>query len=285
VYWLLTTYDDSFDQETYFELAEASANFALEYDPASTDALGALASIHAIRGDIEQAAAMFERIRAIGGNDSNVAHWEAMLHIRLGYFDELIVPLTEAYRLDPFNEHIGWSLAAALNFSGRPEEAASILTGLKYFTYRQYVLGLTAINEKNYLEARRLLHDVRMRSGVLPTDYADLLIDALEDPTQIEETAQKFIAAAETGDLETCISFESLLLLGSPHVFDLDVDPRSDITRIQVLAQVWNNWGVAVRQDPRFKAWVEELGYADFWRKHGWPDRCRPTGPDDFECI
>ncbi len=159
------------------------------------------------------------------------------------------------------------------------------MAGLKHFTYRQYVLGLTAINKKNYSEARRLLHGVRMRSGVLPADYADLVIDALEDPTQIEETAQKLIAAVGTGDLEACISFESLLLLGSPHAFDLDVDPRSDITRIQILSQVWNNWGVAVRQDPRFKAWVEKLGYADFWRKHGWPDRCRPTGPDDFECI
>ena len=285
VYWLLTSYDDSLDKEAYFELAEASANFALELDPSSTDALGALASIHAARGDIEQAAALFERIRAIGSNDSNIAHWEAMLHIRLGYFDELIIPLTEAYRLDPFNEHIGWSLAAALNFSGSPEEAAGILTGLEHFTYRQYVLGLTAINEKNYSEARSLLHDVRMRSGVLPAVYADLLVDALEDPTLAEETALKLVSAAATGDLQACVGFESLLLLGSPHAFDLDVDPLSDITRIQILAQVWNNWGMAVRQDPRFKEWVETLGYVNFWRKHGWPDRCRPTGPDDFECI
>lgn len=285
VYWLLTSYDDSLDQEAYFELAEASAKFALEFDPASTDAMGALASIHAARGDIEMAAAMFERIRAIGSNDSNIAHWEAMLHLRLGYFEELIIPLTEAYRLDPFNEHIGWSLADALNFSGRPKEAASILNELEHFTYRQYVLGLTAINEGNYPQARKLLHDVRMRSGVLPAAYADLLVDALEDPTLVEETALKLVSAAETGDLPACVSFESLLLLGSPLAFDLDIDPLSDISHLQILAQVWNNWGVAARQDPRFKAWVEKLGYADFWRKHGWPDRCRPTGSDDFECI
>ena len=228
---------------------------------------------------------MFERIRAIGSNDSNIAHWEAMLHLRLGYFEELIIPLTEAYRLDPFNEHIGWSLAAALNFSGKPEQAASILTGLEHFTYRQYVLGLTAINEGNYPQARELLHDVRMRSGVLPAAYADLLVDALEDPALVEETALKLVSAAETEDLQACVSLESLLLLGSPHAFDLDVDPLSDITRIQILAQVWNNWAVAVRQDQRFKDWVEKLGYPDFWRKHGWPDRCRSTGPSDFECI
>jgi TolB-like protein/DNA-binding winged helix-turn-helix (wHTH) protein/Flp pilus assembly protein TadD len=285
VYWLFTSYDDSLDKETYFQLAEASANFALEFDPNSTDALSALASIHSARGDIEQATAYFEQIRAIGSKDSNIAHWEAMLHIRLGYFDELIGPLTEVYRLDPFNEHIGWSLAAALNFSGRPRESASILKELQHFTYRQYVLGLTAVNQKNYSQARDLLRDVRMRSGVLPAAYADLLIDALENPALTEDAAQKFVTAVENGDLGECVSFESLMILGSPRAFDLDIDPLDGMNRIQILAQVWNNWAVAVRQDPRFKDWVETLGYVDFWRKHGWPDRCRPTGQDDFECI
>jgi len=285
VYWLLTSYDDSLDEDAYFELAETSANLALELDPSSTEALGALASIHAKRGELEQAAAMFERIRAIGSNDSNIVHWEAMLHIRLGYFDELIIPLTEVYRLDPFNEHIGWVLAAALNFSGRPLEAADILKELQHFTYRQYVLGLTAINNGNYPQARELLRDTRMRSGVLPAVFADLLINALEDPVLAEEAAAKVISAVDNGVLTNLVGFESLLLLGSPQAFDFDIDPRSSIARIQIHAQVWNNWAVAVRQDPRFKDWVEKLGYPDFWRKHGWPDRCRPTGPNDFECI
>jgi TolB-like protein/DNA-binding winged helix-turn-helix (wHTH) protein/Flp pilus assembly protein TadD len=285
VNWLLTSYDDSLDKETYFELAEASANFALEFDPVSTDALSALASVHSARGDIEQAAAVFEQIRAIGSNDSNIIHWEAMLHIRLGYFDELIEPLSEVYRLDPLNEHIGWSLAAALNFSGKPAEAASILGDLEHFTYRQYVLGLTAINQKNYPQAREFLRDSRMRSGVLPAVYADLLVDALEDPTLKEAAARKLMSAAGAGELTKLVGFESLLILGSPHAFDLGINPLSDITRIQIHTQLWNNWAVAVRQDPAFKAWVDKLGYVDFWRKHGWPDRCRPTGPKDFECI
>ncbi len=284
VYWLLTSYDDSLDQETYFELAETSANFALEFDPELTDALGTLASVHSLRGNIEQAAVLFERIRTIGSNDSNIAHWEAMLHIRLGYFDELIGPLKAVYRLDPFNEHIAWSLAAALNFSGRPGEAADILRELQHFSYRQYVLGLTAINKANYSEARELLRDTRMRSGVLPEVYADFLIDALEDPALVDEVAQKFVSAVAKGDLADCVSFESLLILGSPRVFDLNLHPHKDITRIQINSQIWNNWSVAVRRDRRFKDWVEELGYPDFWRKHGWPDRCRPTGPDDFAC-
>jgi len=285
VYWLLTSYDDSLDKDTYYELAETSANFALEFDPASTDALGALAAVHSARGEIEQAAALFEQIRAIGSKDSNIAHWEAMLRIRLGYFDELINPLAEVYRLDPFNEHIAWSLAAALNFAGRPDEAADILQELQHFTYRQYVLGLTAINKADYSTARNLLGGTRMRSGVLPEVYADMLINALEDTALVEEVAQKFVSAVADGELTKGVGFESLLILGSPRAFDLRMEPHMDSTRIQTNAQIWNNWAVAARRDQRFKDWVGKLGYPEFWRKHGWPDRCRPTGFDNFECI
>ena len=283
--WLLTTYDDSVDEEAYFQRAETSAMFALELDPRSTDALSSLAAVNAIRGDIQRGAAYFEQIRSIGTNDSNVYHWEAMLHLRLGYFDELVKPLSEVYRLDPFNEHIAWTLAAAQNFSGNPQAALAILKGLEHFTYRQYVSGLSAINIGNYGEARELLRDVRMRSGVLPAVFSDLIIDALEDPARVNEVALSIVSAVNSGELPDLVGFESLLLLGSSRAFDLGIDPLSDIVKIQIHSQVWNNWAVEVRKDPRFKEWVETLGYVDFWRKYGWPDRCKPTGPDDFECI
>jgi TolB-like protein/Flp pilus assembly protein TadD len=285
VYWLLTTYDSSLEKETYLEQAEACAEFALEIDPASTDAMSALASIHAVRGEIEDAANFFDQIRAIDNTDTNIVSWEAMLHLRLGYFEELITPLTELYRRDPFNEHVAWSLADALAFSGQGAEAVHILRGLKHFAYRDYGLGLSAIYAGDYALARKLLRDVRMRSGVLPAVYADWLVDALEDPSLKEETAAKVISAADKNELDKVVGFEALLILGSPRAFDLSVDPVKDINELQLYAIVWNNWAVDLRRDPRFKDWVKAMGYVDFWRKHGWPDRCRPTRPDDFECI
>ena len=87
------------------------------------------------------------------------------------------------------------------------------------------------------------------------------------------------------GKLDKLVGFETLLALGSPRAFDLGIDAHRDIAKKQILSQLWNNWGVAVRQDPRFKKMANDLGYVDFWRKFGWPDRCAPTGPDDYECI
>jgi len=283
--WVITAYDQTLDKEDYFQRSEASANYALELDPRSTDALGALASVYAARGDVDRAIILFERIRIIGANESYLTHWEAMLRMRLGYFEELIEPLTRLYRLDPLNEHIGWSLAATLNFSGEPSMAVEILEGLEHFTFRQYALGLCALNDRDYSQARELLRGVRMRSGVLPADYADLLVDALEDPARIVRVVGTILAAVEQGELDKLAAFEVLLMLGSPAAFDLPIDPNQDVDRKQILAQVWNNWGIVLRQDWRFKEWLTDLGYRDVWRKHGWPDRCKSTGADSFECI
>jgi TolB-like protein len=39
-----------------------------------------------------------------------------------------------------------------------------------------------------------------------------------------------------------------------------------------------------LRQLPRFKAFVAEIGLVDYWRQYGWPDLCRPLGAEDFTC-
>jgi hypothetical protein len=39
-----------------------------------------------------------------------------------------------------------------------------------------------------------------------------------------------------------------------------------------------------VRTLPGFKDLVRREGLVDYWRAEGWPDLCRPTTGDDFEC-
>jgi adenylate cyclase len=39
-----------------------------------------------------------------------------------------------------------------------------------------------------------------------------------------------------------------------------------------------------VRQLPRFKEFVRDIGLTDYWKEYGWPDLCRPMGDDDFVC-
>jgi adenylate cyclase len=39
-----------------------------------------------------------------------------------------------------------------------------------------------------------------------------------------------------------------------------------------------------VRQTPRFKKIIREIGLVAYWKEYGWADLCRPAGDDDFVC-
>jgi hypothetical protein len=55
------------------------------------------------------------------------------------------------------------------------------------------------------------------------------------------------------------------------------------------MARDWffaNSWGpecANVWSDPRFRDYVEEFGFIEYWRQVEWPDACRPEG-DSFTC-
>jgi adenylate cyclase len=50
------------------------------------------------------------------------------------------------------------------------------------------------------------------------------------------------------------------------------------------LFKIWYPVMKDVRQLPRFKELMREIGLVDYWEEFGWPDLCRPRGDDDFVC-
>ena len=47
---------------------------------------------------------------------------------------------------------------------------------------------------------------------------------------------------------------------------------------------LWHPSFAPLRKTERFKAYMRQGGYVDYWRARGWPEQCRPIGSDDFEC-
>jgi hypothetical protein len=39
-----------------------------------------------------------------------------------------------------------------------------------------------------------------------------------------------------------------------------------------------------VRQLPRFKEFIKEIGLVDYWKEFGWPDLCHKLDNGDFVC-
>ncbi len=282
---LMPFYDEGLDETEWRARAEASARMALDLAPDSPDALGVLAAVTFTGGDPLQAAGLFDRALLAGNRDPDVLHWHAMLATSMGYFDGLLPTLREAYRLDPLNPMLGCSLAGSLNFSGHPEQALRVLDGMQRFDRRDLAAAIARLYLGDWDDARALLSGIRLRAGPLPPEFADLLVGAFEAPPRRAFVEQTFIDAVGEGSLERLVAFEALLILGSPRAFDLEVSLEGSWFEHWLPEAVWHNWGVDLRRDPRFKGWVRALGYDQYWRQYGWPDRCRPTGLDDFECV
>ncbi len=283
--FLLPSYDPEADREEWLQRAEASAMYALDLEPDSDDAMGVLAAIISVRGDPLRAAGLFERSLALGNQDSNVLHWHAMLATSMGYFESLLPTLREAYRLDPLNQLLGCSLAGSLNFSGQPESALVVLEGMERFSRRDLSTAVASLYLRDWERARVLLRGIELREGVLPARYADLLVEAFENPPRKQHVEQAYVDGVRDGELADLVAFEALLIMGSSRAFDLEAELEGSYFEYRLPEAVWHNWGVELRRDPRFKGWVRALGYDQHWRKYGWPDRCRPTGLNDFECV
>jgi tetratricopeptide (TPR) repeat protein len=50
------------------------------------------------------------------------------------------------------------------------------------------------------------------------------------------------------------------------------------------VAYIWHPAYSPMRKTERFKAFMRKAGYVDYWRAKVWPEFCRPTTADDFEC-
>jgi hypothetical protein len=67
-----------------------------------------------------------------------------------------------------------------------------------------------------------------------------------------------------------------------------DAPERAVATGNQVIGlndwTLWNPVFASVLKTERFKTLLRKIGLVDYWRARGWPDLCRPTTADDFEC-
>ena len=61
----------------------------------------------------------------------------------------------------------------------------------------------------------------------------------------------------------------------------------------RVVDLLWTNepkfwmWGTDFRRVRQSEAWrerVRDTGLLAYWQKHGWPEKCRPVGDNDFSC-
>ncbi|HVJ29801.1 MAG TPA: hypothetical protein VNA66_05770, partial [Gammaproteobacteria bacterium] len=204
--------------------------------------------------------------------------------IDAGFGKEAVDVLERARAADPFSPPAAMYLALAYAISGDSANAfATIDRGVE--------LGfLVPILEGNAMLVALGTGDedeIRRRVAALQPDAAgnnDALVAHLGDPTAARAELRRIAATPAPPDyVRSVVMAHWAAYFGDP---ELALGELRNIAHAGLdEAALWRPVLSEVRKLPGFKDLVRSEGLVDYWRAYGWPDVCRPTAGDDFECT
>jgi tetratricopeptide (TPR) repeat protein len=207
-----------------------------------------------------------------------------MHYMSVGYFKKCHALLEEIKRKDPLSSDLFWSYIVNFGCMGDMAHAEIEYNRGKELFGDEWFAGTVFIN------LMRLLNK----------DISSLSINEMPKnivANPIWEKSIKNLKSPEKGLSELCILFGNNNF-GSIQLFELAGwaanfgDPELSLRAIEKAVNlqtmgsfsIWTPVMQEVRQLPRFKEFIREIGLVDYWKQYGWPDLCRPVGDDDFVC-
>jgi TolB-like protein/Tfp pilus assembly protein PilF len=272
-------------------LAKRSAATALDFKPHLARALGARCAL--ARQDLEWDGAVENCEKAIANDPSDtVARGSLAATLdMLGEFRRAKQIRDEAGQLDPIYEHLLAAPKLANAFAAGDDRTAAVLATKLLKAKRDFAL----------LAAAMLV--VVAREGEPTTDaqraYRDVIARLSYTGPLVEPVARALASRSAFGDAAAAAREQTTkdAAFEPESVFAMvgDYDRFFEAVKARIAHQdtarlvVWTPfaWRFAISGDAasgRFKEFATSAGMVDYWKKHGWPDRCRPKGEDDFEC-
>ena len=160
-------------------LTRASAERALELDPASGEALAILAeSRFRFGGETDGVGELFRRAVALRPQDVEILHWYGMFLALTGQIGEALVQLERARDLDPLALHVGADYAEVLFMAGRRDEAMRQLARVREldpeFPKTYIVEAHIALEEERHADAIAAMRRANELSPATPKYVASL---------------------------------------------------------------------------------------------------------------
>jgi len=266
-----------FSERTAQELIEQeqAAQRALEIDPDLPEAHYAVGESAMGRGDWRMARAEMDKAIALGGSDVPT------LHAAVGHIKKALQAAIEVQRRDLLNPATSVYVMTSYSSLGDTQAVLREYTRGKAFFPDAFglarVAALCLLGHGDGEQAREIVRN-------------DLTIDSLyrtvlSDTATVEQSLSE-LRGFYAGDTDPIIRISIAALaafLGDQQLAMRAIKASLDESLVPII-MIWQPVFREVRQLDEFKDYMREIGLVEYWREYGWPDLCRPSGADDFEC-
>ncbi len=263
--------------------AEAAARKALSLDPTLAEPRAVLANISHDRFDWAEAEAQYHEAIQADPNNSIGYLWMSVLLVEAGRMNDALPYLGKALELDPASGVInGWLASAHMNL-GQLDEAlryadAAVDLG---WGFGNVVRGRVLYERGDYEAARESFRQGPIRRNPELVAALDPVFEAYGDETKLP---------AALAAIEQVVIIDPNF---GPYFFYLDFvlanrfyessQQAVDKYDHYIFRDIWPPRLQVIREDERFVKLVIDFGLLDYWRSHGWPDKCEPSG-ESFTC-
>lgn len=295
---VIPTWDHGLDVVDYMARARDAAERALAIEPDNQTAILAIARAAYESHDWETWKEFVqEKIPSdpdVIARDANLSGTLSEQWLGLGYLANALEIADRALAINPDNSFLNLIRGLAALDLGRKDEALSYIKNAILFGYSGSAEGLIWSHYGGeYAEAiwvasmstRFAAHDPPLLP-LLP-HIRRLVFSSHED--RQAEIARFWTVANELG-------FSREDLLGPGPQWGRRLDDGILVTLREFQPVVDNFWGNSpmfwmwtrglwsLRQSEEFRSRIRDSKMLAFWQENGWPDLCRPTDKDDFEC-
>jgi TolB-like protein len=272
-------------------LARQSAEQARLLEPGHARGHALLGAIAAFEARWEEAHTHLSRAIALDPSDSIALGWLMLFQLQIGSLADAERTIAKVNQIDPLYSLVAVR-AMVVPFVRGDDVAANALaekvlqSSVAFRTSASWVLACTAQANGNFAAAEKHFRAFMEASGGRNSGVIMPVIEALR-AKDAQRRAVK--ALKEEERLDPTFEPERLyLLIGADADFinSLRVRvARGEVGRAPYMwIFAWRLVSLRRGDDARLKTLMRELGLVAYWRRHGWPDRCRPRGEDDFAC-
>jgi adenylate cyclase len=273
--------------QKYLALASPSAETARLLKPDLAQAYAVSGSLGRVRLKWEEAFTNGKKSVELPDTDDNARLWYGLTQFYAGYLDQARGTLEEVQKNDPTYTFVSLWLARVAFARGDDDAGAAMAEKLIGSTadYRGFGYWYLAYLAQRRGDANEAEKNYRAAVEVWGTgkSVAGHVIKALHSPEAHAETLAALWAEAAR-DPEFAPETE-FLLIGEEAAFVEALKmrlARNDTDGFSYfLSFLWRAPGVKTES---FRELVRSAGLVDYWRKHGWPDKCRPSGGEEFIC-